>query len=77
MSLLPITYGDLGLDPAEVEKSLKEMFLVTQLWDCILLLDEADVFLTERVHSDLNRNALVSGMFTIPVVLVLVVLTRY
>ncbi|KAJ5984071.1 P-loop containing nucleoside triphosphate hydrolase protein [Penicillium waksmanii] len=58
--LLPITCGDLGLDPATVEKSLKQMFRVGQLWDCILLLDEADVFLSERVSSDLNRNALVS-----------------
>ncbi|PIG79054.1 hypothetical protein AARAC_008060 [Aspergillus arachidicola] len=38
--LLPITCSDLGLDPASVEKSLKEMFRVAQLWDCILLLDE-------------------------------------
>lgn len=60
--LLPITCGDLGLDPATVEKSLKQMFRVGQLWDCILLLDEADVFLSERVSSDLNRNALVSGL---------------
>ncbi|GMF73077.1 unnamed protein product [Aspergillus oryzae] len=57
--LLPITCGDLRLDPAAVEKSLKELFRVAQLWDCILLLDEADVFLSERVSSDLNRNALV------------------
>ncbi|PYI01883.1 hypothetical protein BO78DRAFT_401010 [Aspergillus sclerotiicarbonarius CBS 121057] len=58
--LLPITCGDLGLDPATVEQSLKEMFRLAELWDCILLLDEADVFLTERIPSDLNRNALVS-----------------
>ncbi|GKZ39448.1 hypothetical protein AbraIFM66950_000328 [Aspergillus brasiliensis] len=58
--LLPITCGDLGLDPAAVESSLKEIFRVAQLWDCILLLDEADVFLSERVLSDLGRNALVS-----------------
>ncbi|KAJ5888763.1 hypothetical protein N7495_008804 [Penicillium taxi] len=58
--LLPITCGDLGLDPATVEKSLKRIFRVAQLWDCILLLDEADVFLSERVLSDLSRNALVS-----------------
>lgn len=59
--LLPITCGDLGLEPAAVETSLKQMFRVAQLWDCILLLDEADVFLSERVSSDLSRNALVSG----------------
>jgi hypothetical protein len=59
--LLPITCGDLGLDPATVEKSLKQMFRAAQLWDCILLLDEAEVFLAERIPSDLSRNALVSG----------------
>ncbi|KAE8316508.1 P-loop containing nucleoside triphosphate hydrolase protein [Aspergillus transmontanensis] len=59
--LFPITCGDLGLDPATVEKSLKEMFRVAQLWDCIPLLDEADVFLSERVPSDLGRNALFSS----------------
>ncbi|OJJ48282.1 hypothetical protein ASPZODRAFT_61950 [Penicilliopsis zonata CBS 506.65] len=61
--LLPITCGDLGLDPATVEQSLKEIFRLAQVWDCILLLDEADVFLTERVPSDLSRNALVSAVF--------------
>ncbi|OJJ68852.1 hypothetical protein ASPBRDRAFT_32612 [Aspergillus brasiliensis CBS 101740] len=58
--LLPITCGNLGLDPGAVESSLKEIFRVAQQWDCILLLDEADVFLSERVLSDLSRNALVS-----------------
>ncbi|KAL2824409.1 hypothetical protein BDW59DRAFT_162513 [Aspergillus cavernicola] len=58
--LLPMTCGDLGLDPEAVEDSLKELFRLAQKWDCILLLDEADVFLTERIPSDLRRNALVS-----------------
>ncbi|KAL3478327.1 hypothetical protein BJX99DRAFT_256654 [Aspergillus californicus] len=58
--LLPMTCGDLGLEPEVVEDSLKELFRLAQTWDCILLLDEADVFLTERIPSDLRRNALVS-----------------
>ncbi|KAK0370394.1 hypothetical protein CLIM01_12254 [Colletotrichum limetticola] len=29
-------------------------------WDCVLLLDEADVFLEERTMADLQRNSLVS-----------------
>ncbi|KAJ0422343.1 hypothetical protein BJY00DRAFT_311063 [Aspergillus carlsbadensis] len=58
--LLPMTCGDLGLEPEAVENSLKELFRLAQTWDCILLLDEADVFLTERIPSDLRRNALVS-----------------
>lgn len=59
--LFPITCGDLGLRPREVEESLKEIFQLAQLWDCVLLLDEADVFLSQRTKTDLQRNALVSG----------------
>lgn len=59
--LFPITCGDLGLTPREVEESLKGIFQLAQLWDCVLLLDEADVFLSQRTKTDLNRNALVSG----------------
>ncbi len=59
--LLAITCGDLGLEAADVEHSLKEVFRLAQLWDCVLLLDEADVFLSQRSVSDLQRNSLVSG----------------
>lgn len=59
--LLAITCGDLGLEAADVEHSLKEIFRLAQVWDCILLLDEADVFLSQRSVSDLQRNSLVSG----------------
>lgn len=59
--LFAITCGDLGPEAAEVERSLKEIFRLAQLWDCVLLLDEADVFLPQRHPSDLQRNALVSG----------------
>ncbi|KAK4498557.1 hypothetical protein PRZ48_011215 [Zasmidium cellare] len=58
--LLPITCGNLGLDALSVESSLSENFELAQAWDCIVLLDEADVFLAERDDSDLERNALVS-----------------
>ncbi|GKZ25446.1 hypothetical protein AbraCBS73388_001077 [Aspergillus brasiliensis] len=34
--LLPITCGDLGLDPGAVESSLKEIFRVAQQWDLFL-----------------------------------------
>ncbi|KAL4879312.1 hypothetical protein BJY04DRAFT_220168 [Aspergillus karnatakaensis] len=58
--LLAITCGDLGLAASDVERSLKEIFRLAQLWDCVLLLDEADVFLSQRLPSDLQRNSLVS-----------------
>ena len=59
--LFSITCGDLGFSPAEVESSLGEIFRLAHLWDCVLLLDEADVFLAQRTKQDLKRNALVSG----------------
>ncbi|GJC87901.1 hypothetical protein ColLi_10739 [Colletotrichum liriopes] len=33
---------------------------MAQAWDCVLLLDEADVFLAERSQDNIERNALVS-----------------
>ncbi|KAL1638572.1 hypothetical protein SLS58_008785 [Diplodia intermedia] len=53
-------WGDLGLQPELVETNLSRHFELAQSWDCILLLDEADVFLAERSLKDLQRNALVS-----------------
>ncbi|KAE8150938.1 hypothetical protein BDV25DRAFT_139371 [Aspergillus avenaceus] len=58
--LFPITCGDLGTTPEAVESTLKDVFRYAHLWDCILLLDEADVFLTQRDRINVERNALVS-----------------
>lgn len=64
--LFPITCGDLGFSPAAVERSLKDIFRYAHLWNCILLFDEADVFLTQRERGggNLERNALVGGEST-------------
>jgi hypothetical protein len=59
--LFPITCGDLGFTPESVEKNLSDIFRLAHLWDCVLLLDEADVFITQREKQDLQRNALVSS----------------
>lgn len=53
--------GDLGLVAEEVEARLARIFHLAEQWDCVLLLDEADIFLAERTRSDLKRNSLVSG----------------
>ncbi|KAK1624637.1 hypothetical protein BDP81DRAFT_329399 [Colletotrichum phormii] len=58
--LLPITCGDLGMTPTEVESNLQAAFQMAQAWECVLLLDEADVFLAERSQDNIERNALVS-----------------
>jgi hypothetical protein len=61
--LFPITCGDLGITPEAVSKNLINIFRLASLWGCVLLLDEADVFLSRREQKgdDLVRNALVSG----------------
>lgn len=58
--LLPITCGDLGQDPSDVERNLEKFFALGAKWRCVVLLDEADVFLARRVTGDLHRNSLVS-----------------
>ncbi|KAI7587445.1 hypothetical protein KC343_g19120, partial [Hortaea werneckii] len=42
--LLPITCGDLGQEPYEVEQKLSTFFFLGAKWRCVVLLDEADVF---------------------------------
>lgn len=53
--------GDLGTTATEVERALEMNFSLANKWDCILLLDEADVFLAERTKEDFKRNGLVAG----------------
>ncbi|PON29699.1 hypothetical protein TGAM01_v201065 [Trichoderma gamsii] len=64
--LFSITCGDLGITPKEVEEELNGIFRLANLWDCVLLLDEADVFLARRDSWNLKRNALVSVSLRVP-----------
>jgi hypothetical protein len=59
--LFSITCGDLGVVPAQVEEALSKIFRLSYIWDCVLLLDEADIFLTARNANDLSRNGIVTG----------------
>lgn len=61
--LFPITCGDLGTSATEIENGLYVVFSQAEAWDCVLLLDEADVFLAQRTRTDLDRNAIVSGKY--------------
>ncbi|KAI1876813.1 uncharacterized protein JN550_000885 [Neoarthrinium moseri] len=58
--LYRVTCGDMGTVATTVEKYLETVLYLAKIWDCVLLLDEADVFLEERSVSDLQRNSLVS-----------------
>lgn len=58
--LLSITCGDIGDNAADVQKHLEYYLNLAHRWGCVMLLDEADVFLTARSRDDMHRNAVVS-----------------
>ena len=62
--------ADIGLHPGFVEKQLERYFQLANKWEAILLFDEADIFLEERLSErlgDMERNSVVSGMYSNPV----------
>ncbi|KAK1727021.1 uncharacterized protein BDZ83DRAFT_573334 [Colletotrichum acutatum] len=58
--LFPITCGDIGETAAEVETNLQYSFKLAHKWGCVLLLDEADIFLAKRVRDNIRHNAVMS-----------------
>ncbi|KAI0548396.1 hypothetical protein F4679DRAFT_551013 [Xylaria curta] len=58
--LFPITCGDIGDKAETVETNLEKNFQLAHKWGCVLLLDEADIFLSARTVDDIQRNAIVS-----------------
>lgn len=58
--LFALTAGDLGLDRITIENRLRGLISLCARWGAIILLDEADVLLAERSHSELERNMVVS-----------------
>ncbi|KAI1074171.1 P-loop containing nucleoside triphosphate hydrolase protein [Whalleya microplaca] len=58
--LYSVTCGDIGTEPEKVEKYLQSVLHLGKIWNCVVLIDEAEVFLEQRTLSDLTRNALVS-----------------
>lgn len=61
IQLLNTRVGDIGYQPDIVEKNLDRLFYLAHRWGCVLLLDEADVFLAKRSKEDIKRNGLVSS----------------
>jgi SpoVK/Ycf46/Vps4 family AAA+-type ATPase len=58
--LYRVTCGDIGTAPEAVEQYLASALFIGSTWGCVVLLDEADVFLEQRTKMDMSRNALVS-----------------
>ncbi|MCK5020931.1 MAG: AAA family ATPase [Candidatus Peribacteraceae bacterium] len=60
--LYSVTIGELGIDPDQLEERLRQVLEMAEIWNAVLLLDEADIFMEERNESDVHRNAMV-GIF--------------
>ena len=58
--LYVVSAGELGVTPTDVELRLLRALEIAQMWDAVLLLDEAEVFLQQRGTVDIVRNALVA-----------------
>ncbi|KAF5532032.1 TOB3 (member of AAA-ATPase family) [Fusarium mexicanum] len=58
--LFQITCGDLGSTADVVESRLEKNLALASRWGCILLIDEADVFLEARQTENFDRNSLVA-----------------
>ncbi|KAH7397602.1 AAA family ATPase [Cadophora sp. MPI-SDFR-AT-0126] len=58
--LFRVTCGDIGTKPEDVEKYLESVLHLGKTWGCVVLIDEAEVFLEQRRLDNLERNALVS-----------------
>lgn len=60
--LYSMEMSEIGTTLASVEANLQKIFARAKKWNAVLLFDEADIFLSERVASDLERSAIV-GIF--------------
>ncbi|KAF9699918.1 hypothetical protein EKO04_002676 [Ascochyta lentis] len=58
--LLSVSVAEIGVAAKEAERNLTDFFVDAARWEAVLLMDEADVFVEERLKGDLSRNALVS-----------------
>ncbi|KAG8159225.1 hypothetical protein KVR01_010886 [Diaporthe batatas] len=62
--LYAMSAGTLGTKPKQIEAALERALELCRLWNAMLLLDEADVFLSARTDTDLARNELVAVFLT-------------
>lgn len=60
MLIFKISAGELGIQAGQLEERLSHIFQLAHHWNAVLLLDEADVYLEQRVRQDLVRNGLVA-----------------
>ncbi|KAF2735043.1 P-loop containing nucleoside triphosphate hydrolase protein [Polyplosphaeria fusca] len=59
--LLSLTCTDIGTNPMTIEAKLAYWFKLAKHWGAILLIDEADIYMEQRITRDVERNNLVAG----------------
>ena len=62
--LLSIQAAQLGISPEDIEKKLAQVLFRASRWNAVVLLDEADVYISER-GSNLEQNAIVAAFLRI------------
>lgn len=60
--LYSINCGDLGVNPDSLEDIMNLILVYSKRWNALILIDEVDIFIEERVSTDIVRNAMV-GIF--------------
>jgi SpoVK/Ycf46/Vps4 family AAA+-type ATPase len=58
--LYTMSAADIGTNPQDVERELERALSLCRMWNAMLLIDEADVFLAARSSDSIARNELVS-----------------
>ncbi|KAL6887093.1 P-loop containing nucleoside triphosphate hydrolase protein [Trichoderma evansii] len=61
--LLRLDASSLGTTAESVEKGLRAALRFSKKWNAVALLDDADLFLTQRKGSDLEHNGIISVFF--------------
>jgi len=64
--LYTMSAGELGTHSNDVEKRLSDILEMASMWNAILLIDEADIFMEQRTPFELDRNELVASMSHLP-----------
>jgi hypothetical protein len=58
--LYVVSAGELGTTPTELDSTLTKIFSLVPVWNAVVLIDEADVFLEKRDTANIERNAIVA-----------------
>ena len=60
---MALTCAEIGIEPEEVEENLNLWLPMGEAWGAIMLLDEADLYLEQRVRGldSLRHNGMVSS----------------